>query len=86
MTDFSSDVATFLRGNGKELDAKTLEVAIHKGSLAIETMLLMAAPRLFCDLRSFQANELLDSVDPKRREVMERWQKAARQTRQLAYG
>ena len=29
--------------------------------------------------------ELLDTLDAKRREVMERWQKAARQTRQLAY-
>ena len=29
--------------------------------------------------------ELLDNIDAKRREVMDRWQKAARQTRDLAY-
>jgi hypothetical protein len=85
LADFSSDVATFLRGDGKEVDPKTLEIAIRKGSLAIETSPLLAAPRLFSDLRGFLASELLDSVDAKRREVMERWQKAARQTRQLAY-
>ncbi|MDO8252853.1 MAG: hypothetical protein Q7T78_24470, partial [Rhodoferax sp.] len=85
LADFSSDVATFLRGDGKEVDTKTLEIAIRKGSLAIETSPLLAAPRLFSDLRGFLTSELLDSVDAKRREVMERWQKAARQTRQLAY-
>ena len=85
LADFSSDVATFLRGDGKEVDAKALEVAIRHGSLAIETTPLLAAPRLFSDLRSFLASELLDSVDAKRREVMERWQKAARQAHPLAY-
>lgn len=85
LADFSTDVEAFLRGNGKEVDAKTLEVAIRKGSLAIETTPLLAAPDLFRDLRTLLAGELLDTLDAKRREVMERWQKAARQTRQLAY-
>lgn len=85
LAEFSADVATFLRGEGKEVDGKTLEVAIHKGSLAIETMPLSAAPRLFGDLSALLVSELLDSVDAKRRDVMERWQRAARQTRQLAY-
>ena len=85
LADFSADVATFLRGDGKDVDTRTLEVAIRKGSLAIETMPLSAAPRLFSDLRALLASELLDSVDAKRREVMERWQRAARQARQLAY-
>lgn len=85
LADFSADVAAFLRGDGKEVDAKTLEVAIRNGSLAIETMPLSAAPRLFSDLRALLASELLDGVDTKRREVMERWQRAARQTHQLAY-
>ena len=85
LVDFSADVNTFLRGDGKDVDTKTLEVAILKGSLAIETMPLLAVPRLFSDLRALLTSELLDGVDAKRREVMERWQKAARQTRQLAY-
>lgn len=85
LADFSADVAVFLRGDGKEVDTKTLEVAIRHGSLAIETTPLLLAPRLFGDLRALLASELLDGVDAKRREVMERWQRAARQTRQLAY-
>lgn len=85
LVDFSADVAIFFRGDGKEIDTKTLEVAIRKGSLAIETMPLSVAPRLFSDLNALLVTELLDGVDNKRREVMERWQRAARQTRQLAY-
>ena len=47
--DFFAYVATFFRGDEKDIDTKTLEVAIRKGSLAIETMPLSAAPRLFGD-------------------------------------
>ncbi len=85
LADFSSDVATFLRGEDKSVDTKTLEVAIRKGSVAIETAPLASAPGLFRDLRYLLGGELLDNLDAKRREVMERWQKAARQSRQLAY-
>ncbi|MDE2417718.1 MAG: hypothetical protein KGN32_07925 [Burkholderiales bacterium] len=85
LADFSSDVATFLRGEDKDVDTNTLEVAVRKGSLAIETTPLLSAPNLFRDLRSLLGGELLDGLDTKRREVMERWQKAARQSKQLAY-
>ena len=85
LATFSTDVASFLRGEGKEIDTNTLEVAIVKGSFAIETAPLLVAPRLIADLRALLASDMLDAVDAKRREVMERWQKAARQTRQLAY-
>ena len=85
LADFSADVAVFLRGDGKEVDTKTLEVAIRHGSLAIETTPLSSAPRLFGDLSALLVSELLDGMDAKRREVMERWQRVARQTRQLAY-
>ena len=85
LADFSADVATFLRGEDKDVDTKTLEVAVRKGSLAIETVPLLSAPGLFRDLRALLTTELLDTLDAKRREVLERWQKAARQTRQLAY-
>lgn len=85
LADFSSDVAIFLRGENKEVDTKTLEVAVRKGSLALETAPLMYAPNLFQDLRTLLGGELLDTLDAKRREVMERWQKAARQSKQVAY-
>jgi hypothetical protein len=85
LADFSTDVETFLRGENKEIDPKTLEVAVLKGSFAIETVPLPSAPTLFRDLSSLINGELLDNIDAKRREVMDRWQKAARQTRDLAY-
>ena len=85
LASFSSDVATFLRGEDKEVDTNALEVAVRKGSLASETVPLLSAAHLFRDLRALVGGELLDSLDAKRREVMERWQKAARQTKQVAY-
>ena len=44
-----------------------------------------SAPALFRDLRALLDGERLDQLDAKRREVVERWQKHARQIRQLAY-
>lgn len=85
LAEFSVDVAAFLRGDGKEVDTKTLEVSVIDGSLGIRTAPLAAAPQLFNDLRALLNSELLDNLDAKRRDVMVRWQKAARQTRQLAY-
>ena len=85
LADFSSDVANFLRGEDKDVDPKTLEIAIRNGSFAIETVPLLSAQGLFRDLRSLLGGELLDNLDAKRREVMERWQKAARQSKQVAY-
>lgn len=85
LAGFSSDVATFLRGEDKNVDTNTLEVAVRKGSLAIETVPLLSAPNLFRDLRTLLGGELLDNLDPKRREIMERWQKIARHTKQVAY-
>ncbi len=84
LADFSAEVASFLRGDDKDVDTKTLEVAVRAGSLAIETAPLMAAPNLFRDLRTLVGGELMDNLDIKRRAVVERWQKAARQTRQVA--
>ena len=44
---FSADVAAFLRGDDKDVDTKTLDVAIRKGSLAIETAPILVAAGLF---------------------------------------
>jgi hypothetical protein len=85
LADFSADVSAFLRGEDKDVDTKTLDVAIRYGSFAIETAPLLSAPGLFRDLRTLLGGELLDNLDAKRREVIERFQKAARQTKQVAY-
>lgn len=85
LVDFAGDVATFLRGDSREIDTTNLEVAIKDGSLAIETAPLTAAPNLFRDLRLLGKSESLNNVDVKRRDVLERWQKQARGTRQLGF-
>lgn len=82
---FAEDVQTFLRGEAREVDTQSLDVAVRAGSFAIETAPIAAAPRLFQDLQALLSTDLLDSLDARRKEVMERWQKAARLGRGLAY-
>lgn len=82
---FTADAQTFLRGSDREVDTQQLDVAVRSGSFAIATAPLAAAPRLFHDLQTMVAGELLDGLDVKRKEVIERWQKAARMTRELSY-
>ena len=82
---FADDVQVFLRGDTKEVDTQNLDVAVQKGSLAIQTAPLMGTPRLFEDMRALLEGELLDGIDAKRQEVIGRWQKMVRQSRKLAY-
>lgn len=82
---FAEDVREFLQGDGKEIDARNLDVQIKHGSLAVETFPLENAPKLFGDLRALGDSELMRVLDVKRRAVIERWQKAARGTQGLAY-
>lgn len=82
---FADDVKIFLRGAGKEIDPAEIEVAIRTGSFAIETQPLPLSLSLFRDLQSLGANELLDRLDATRKEVLERWQKAARTSSEIAY-
>lgn len=82
---FAEEVQTFLKGDTREVDAQDLEVSVQKGSLAIQTVPIHGAPKLFRDLQALGAGELLDSLDAKRREIIEKWQKAAKRTTDLAY-
>ncbi len=84
LVDFAADVATLLRGDTKEVDANGLDIAIRKGSLAIETAPI-AAPKLLKDLQFLATSELLDVVDAKRREVFERWQKTVKANAELSF-
>ncbi|WP_288254689.1 hypothetical protein [uncultured Hydrogenophaga sp.] len=84
LVDFAGDVATFLRGDTKEVDPQALDVAIRSGSLAIETMPI-AAPKLLRDLQHLATNELLDAVDAKRRSVFESWQKLVKKNADFSF-
>lgn len=81
---FTRDVDDFLRGEAAEIDTTGLEISIFKGSLGVRT-----APignfELMRDLRLLAGSELLDGLDAKRREVIERWQKIAKSTRQAVF-
>jgi hypothetical protein len=85
LASFATDVAQLLRGSQKEVDPGQLDVAVRSGSLAIQTAPILAAPTLFRDLRSLLDSELLDALDARRREVVERWQKTARQVRGVVF-
>lgn len=85
LRSFARDVEDLLRGDGCEVDASTLEVAVLAGSLVIQTA-PVAAPGLWRDLRQLAASQQLDGLDRKRREVIERWQKLARGARQCVFG
>jgi hypothetical protein len=85
LADFTNDVETFLRGKTREVDSSALEVAVQPGSVAIVTQPIAAAPGLFRDLRALLESDLLDALDVKRREVIERWQKLARTDRTVSF-
>jgi hypothetical protein len=85
LADFTADVSALLRGTQREVDPGQLDVAIRAGSVAIETAPIVAAPTLFRDLLRLIESELLDQIDARRREVIERWQKLARQTAGVSF-
>jgi hypothetical protein len=82
---FAEDVQIFIRGDSKEVDTQNLEVAVINGSVAIETSPISVAPILFSDMNSLLGSELLDNLDAKRKEVIERWQKTARKSKEVVY-
>lgn len=77
---FSADVTEFLRGDTAGPELASLEVAVVEGSLGIRTTPLADAP-LWADLRTLARTDMLDSLSPKRRRVVERWQAQARGSR-----
>lgn len=85
LADFTRDVADFLRGQARELDPASIEVAVTSGSVQVVTQPLLLAATLVRDLRSLLNSELIGSLDARRREVVERWQKLARATKGWSY-
>jgi hypothetical protein len=81
---FAKDVDELLRGDAGDLPARELEVAVVDGSLAIETQ-PTANPGLVQDLRLLASSSLINGMNGKRSAVVERWQRAARSTRQVRY-
>jgi hypothetical protein len=78
LREFVGDVEVFLRGDTREIDTESLEVAVRSGSVAIQTSPIAGAPTLFRDLRALLNGYLLDALDGKRKTIIERWQKRTR--------
>ncbi len=81
---FAADVDEFLKGENADFDTAGLDVAVFQGSFGLRTTPI-SHPGLLRDIRILAASERLDGMDPKRRKVIERWQKGARGVRNRAY-
>jgi hypothetical protein len=84
LSDFARDVEELLRGDGKQLDTGNLEVAVVKGSLAVQTQPISATD-FAQDLAKLLQSQLIDSLHAKRREVIARWQKLAKSHRSISF-
>lgn len=79
LKEFTIEVDEFLRGDSREVDTARTEVEIAAGSLRLATPEIAAAPRLYADIAKMHASQLIDDLEPKRRKIVETWQKRARQ-------
>jgi hypothetical protein len=84
LRSFSRDVDELLRGESSDVDTATLDVAVLKGSFALQTVAL-TDPGFLRDLQRLAVTEMLDGVDARRREVIERWQKLAKGARKTVF-
>jgi hypothetical protein len=83
LREFVRDVDDFLKGDGKQFDTANLDVSVVKGSLGVLTA-PTAQPALVQDLLKLASSELIDSLNQKRKDVITRWQKAAKSNRKIA--
>lgn len=83
--DFQKDVAEFLRGSAREVDTNEVFVSVEAGSLVLAVTGLLAATTLWSDLDRLKSSDSLNTIDPKRAAVVERWQAMARQNANRVY-
>ncbi len=83
--EFQSEVADFLRGSVRDVNAADIMIAIKPGSLMFVATGLLAVTSLWQDLTQLQSPDALDRIDPKRAAVVERWQAAARKSPKRSY-
>ncbi len=84
LRSFSKDVDDLLRGRASGSESPDLDVSVVTGSFALRTAPL-ADIGLMRDLKHLAASELLDVLDARRREVIERWQKMAHGARKAVF-
>ena len=84
LRSFVSEVADLLKGDDASAELANLEVSVVDGSLGLLTPPVTDAA-LWADLRSLTRSESLDSLSPKRRKTMQRWQEAVRTRRGISF-
>ena len=83
LKDFVKDVAAFIRGDDKEIDASDLIVSVMKGSLALQSHEeLSEGLAIWRDIEQL-SNSRLDGVDLKRAAIAEKWRSEAMKRRYL---
>ena len=84
LKSFAADANDLLRGDAGGPDLAAIEVAVVCGSLGIRTAQLADAP-LWADLRTLTQTDMLDSLNPRRRKVIQRWQTQAKSPRGVRF-
>lgn len=78
LNSFPRDVSDFLKGSSRDVDPIQVRIAIEKGSLVFVASEIKTATSLWKDLERLQQHaQSLDEIDPKRAEIIERWQDSA---------
>ena len=85
LREFAKDVDDFFKGDDGEIPTSQLEVRILEGSLVIEPIDAFVAPRFFHDLAGLAQSQIIDLLDKKRRDVVDKWQRRARSSRGISY-
>jgi hypothetical protein len=83
--EFQEDVAEFLKGSTKEVDPAAVVVSLEAGSLVFVVSGLLAATALWSDISKLNTKTSLDTIDPKRANVVERWQAKAQKNPLRSY-
>ncbi|MGB4498137.1 MAG: hypothetical protein WBI40_05515 [Methylococcaceae bacterium] len=83
--EFPKDVSDFLKGSNNEIDPKKIAVSVEKGSLSIVAGGLLIASTLWADFERLNNGESLSSIDKKRAEIVELWQRKAKKDKNRRY-
>ncbi len=77
LIQFSKDVKDFVQGAEKDVPKEEIVVAIKKGSFALEVPSL-TSQNLFDDLKTIGSGLDISSIDSKRKQIIESWQKSSK--------
>lgn len=80
LKQFSEEVALFIAGSNREVDARALPVRIETGSLVLAIADLGEELGIWGDIEQLLAEDSLQAIDPVRAKVVQTWQQRTRST------